>query len=105
MAVSAHLYSKFFLSALGGGTNQINWTSDTIKIMLLTSAYTPVQGTHQYKGDLSNEVSGAGYVATGYTLANKTGTTAALVATFDNTVDPSWSASTITARYAVVYDA
>ena len=104
MAVTAKVYSKYHLSAVGSGGGPINWPSDTIKIMLCTSAYTPNQSTDQFKSSVTSEVVGTGYTATGYTLANKTATTSALVATFDNTVDPSWSASTITARYAVVYD-
>lgn len=100
MAVSAHVYSKFHLSAL---LKTIDYTNDAIKIMLCTSSYTPVQGTHQFKSDVTAEVVGTGYTATGNTLGTKTAATAALVATFD-AADTSWSASTITARYAVVYD-
>ena len=101
MAVSAKVYSKFHLSAL---LKTIDYTNDTIKIMLCTSAYTPVQNTHQFKSDVTSEVSGTGYTATGATLASKTAATATTVATFD-AADATWPASTITARYAVVYDA
>ena len=101
MAVSAKVYSKFHLSAL---LKTIDYTNDTIKIMLCTSAYTPVQNTHQFKSDVTAEVVGTGYTATGATLASKTAASAAHVATFD-AADVVWSASTITARYAVVYDA
>ena len=100
MAVSAKVYSKFHLSALAG---TVNWGSDSIKVMLCTSTYTPNQSTHQFKSDITNEVSGTGYTATGVALASKTNTTSSLVATFD-AADTSWTTSTITARYAIVYD-
>jgi len=100
MAVTAKVYSKFHLSAL---TTSLNYTSDTIKIMLCTSSYTPNQSTDQFKSSVTAEVVGTGYTATGATLASKTSATAALVATFD-AADVSWSTSTITARYAVIYD-
>jgi hypothetical protein len=101
MAVSAKLYDKYFLSA---NAATINFTSDSIKVMLCTSTYTPNQGTHQFKSDITNEVTGTGYTATGVALGTKTATTATRVATFD-AADTSWTTSTITARYAVVYDA
>lgn len=101
MAVSAKLYDKYFLSA---NAATINFTADSIKVMLCTSTYTPNQGTHQFKSDITNEVTGTGYTATGVALGTKTATTATRVATFD-AADTSWTTSTITARYAVVYDA
>jgi hypothetical protein len=101
MAVTAKVYSKFHLSILGA--NPIQYSTDAIKIMLCTSAYTPLQNTHQFKSDVTSEVSGTGYTATGNTLGTKTAATATTVATFD-AADTSWAASTITARYAVVYD-
>jgi hypothetical protein len=101
MAVTAKLYAKSYLSAFAG---TINWGSDSIKVMLCTSTYTPNQSTHQFKSDITNEVTGTGYTATGVALASKTATTSSLVATFD-AADTSWPTSTITARYAVIYDA
>lgn len=85
---------------------EVDFESDTIKIMLLTSSATPNVDVHVYIEDLEGaETSGTGYTAGGATLANKsvsydsgTNTT-----TFDadNVV---WSSSEITARYCVVYD-
>lgn len=102
MSVTAKWYGKAFLSL---GTKQINLTSDTIKVMLCTSAYTVDQDNHQFKSDLTNEVSGTGYTAGGATLGSPTltytGTTNVLA--FDG-ADVSWAASTLTARYAIVYD-
>lgn len=86
---------------------EIDFDSDTIKVALLTSSYTPNQDTHDYFDDVSaNEVTGTGYTAGGATLANKsvTYTSGTNVTKFDAD-DVSWTSSTITARYAVIYDA
>lgn len=98
------LYGNFLKQALN---KEIDWDSDTIKVALLSSSYTPNQDTHDYYDDVSSyEVTGTGYTTGGITLASKT-------STYDGTnnvivldaADVTWSSSTITARYAVVYDA
>ncbi len=102
--MAAKLYGSFFLKSLN---KEIDWDTDTIKVMLLTSSYTPNQDTHDYLDDVvANEVSGTGYTAGGATLANKSATydTATNVTILDAD-DTTWSTSTITARYAVIYDA
>ena len=98
------LYGQFLSQALN---KEIDWDTDTIKVALLTNSYTPDQDAHNYYDDVvANEVSGTGYTAGGNTLANKTNTynsgTNVIVLDADDTT---WSSSTITARYAVVYDA
>lgn len=100
MAVTAKIYDKYFLSVNAG---TINFPSDIIKVMLCTNLYTPNQGAHQFKSDITNEIVGAGYTATGAVLGTKTATTAARVATFD-AADSSWPAATFTFRFAIVYD-
>lgn len=77
--------------------------SDTLKQMLTTSTYSVSQANHTVKADVTNEVSGTGYSAGGATLATKTYVAASLVSTFDAD-DSSWTVSTITARYGVIYD-
>jgi hypothetical protein len=87
-------------------SKKVDWSSDTIKVALLSSAYTPNQGAHANFSDVNaNEVSGTGYTAGGATLANKTRTldTTNKVVVLDAD-DVTWANSTITARYAVVYD-
>jgi hypothetical protein len=102
VAVSAKLYGQAFVSAFN---KKIDFDSDAIKVALCTSSYTPNQDTHDYFDDVTNEVTGTGYTAGGATLANPsityTGATNVLKLDGDDTV---WSSSTITARYAVVYD-
>jgi hypothetical protein len=103
MAVSAFWYGNALLKALN---KEINWSNDTIKVALVTSAYTPNQDTHAYFSDITNEASGTGYTAGGATLASKTATYNAStnVITLD-AADVTWTTATITARYAVIYDA
>lgn len=99
------LYAKFPENALGGnagGDSPIDFLTDTIKCALCTSSYTPNQTTHEWFSDITNEVVGAGYTALGVALASKTLSASALVTTLD-AADPSWAASTITARYAIFY--
>ena len=104
MADVAKFYGKFFLSAF---SKQLNIGSDTIKAMLTTSTYTPDQDAHQFKSDVTNEVTGTGYTAGGVTLTG-------CAVTYDsatNTIkfdcdDFSWGTSaTFTARNLVIYDA
>lgn len=79
--------------------------NNTVKVMLLTSSHSTNIDTQEVISDVSaNEVAGTAYVAGGGTLANK-------AVTKDNTNDKgvfdaddlTWAASTITARYAVIY--
>lgn len=97
------LYGNFVLKALN---KEIDFDTDTIKVALLSSSYTPDQDAHDYFNDVSaNEVSGTGYTAGGATLASKTATydSANNVVILD-AADTTWASSTITARYAVIYD-
>jgi hypothetical protein len=97
------LYGNFLAKALN---KEVDFDSDTIKVALLSSSYTPDQDAHDYFNDVSSyEVTGTGYTTGGATLASKTVTydsgTNVLVL---DAADVTWSSSTITARYAVVYD-
>lgn len=99
---TAKFYSKFFQSLLN---KEINLTSDTIKLMICTSSYTPDQDNHRYKSDVTNEVSGAGYTAGGATVTSMAVSydSASNTLSFD-AADVNWPASTITGRWAVLYD-
>jgi hypothetical protein len=88
-----------------------DWLADTIKIILLTSNYVNMVGGdvlgHVYYSDLlayagGNEIPAAsGYTAGGLALASKV-----VLAVGSNyyvdAADPSWAASTITARGAAI---
>jgi hypothetical protein len=97
----AHFYDNYWTSLNG---KQINLLSDTIKLMLTTSAYTPNRGTDQYKSSVTNEVSGTGYTATGTTITGMGNSIASNVYTITG-ANASWPGATFTARYAVLYDA
>jgi NAD(P)H-hydrate repair Nnr-like enzyme with NAD(P)H-hydrate dehydratase domain len=96
-------YGNFLIKALN---KEIDFNSDTIKCMLCSSTYTQNQDTHAYKSDITNEITGTGYVAGGTTMTNCTMTydsdNKKIVLDADNIT---WNPSTITnARYGVIYD-
>lgn len=80
------MYGKA-VSSLAAGT--INFASDAIKAMLLSSAYAPNLDTHQFKSDLTSEITGTGYTAGGVTLTSKT-----VAYTAANSWGTAWAAST-----------
>lgn len=100
MAVSAKMYAKAHKSLV---SKEANLNTDALKVLLLTSTYVPNQALHQYRSDLTNEVVGAGYTAGGFALTSVAVTTSGLVTTLA-AANASWSASTITARYAAIVD-
>jgi len=82
----------------------INYNADTFKVMMLTSSATPNKDTWTRRVDVTNEVAGTGYTAGGKTVTVSVGS----VDTTNDRVDVSlgavdWTASSITARYAVYY--
>jgi hypothetical protein len=82
----------------------IDFDTDSFKVMLVTSAYTPDKDAHDFRNDVTNEVSGTGYTAGGTATTVTVGT----VDTGNDRVDitfgaVSWTTSTITARGAVYY--
>jgi hypothetical protein len=103
--MASGLYAITFLNALKNdlAVDLDDTTADRFKVMLVTSAYTPNFGTHDFKADVTNEVVGTGYSAGGESLTSVTLTQSAGTITFDAD-DVTWASSTITARGAVVYD-
>src|SRR5690242_11682894 len=81
MAITARAYPTFLVKTLN---KEIDFDSDTIKAMLVTSSYA-FSASHAYKSDITNEVTGTGYTAGGtavtcsmaYTAANSWGTSRA----------------------------
>lgn len=102
MAITAKLYNKFLWQACKDSAPDVY--NNTLKCALLTSTYTPNQIAHILWSSCSPyEVSGTGYVAGGATLANKAwGFTGQVLWLYAN--DVQWTLSSITARYAVIYD-
>lgn len=103
MAVTAKLYGAFVVSVLN---KEIDINTDAIKAMVCSASYTPDQDTHDYKNDVTNEVSGTGYPAGGFTVANVTVTyTAGTNVIKVDGDDISESGVTFSgARYLVLYD-
>lgn len=95
------VYQDFVGEIHGGG---IDWESDTIKVALLTDSYSPDQETDTHFDDVdTDEVSsGDGYTSGGETISNASSSADDLVHTLDGD-DVSWTESTITARYGVIY--
>ena len=103
--MASGLYGITFLNALKNdlALDLDDTTADRFKVMLVTSSYTPNFGTHDFKSDVTNEVSGTGYDAGGKSLTSVTLTQSGGTITFD-AADLTWASSTITAPAAVVYD-
>lgn len=99
---TSKFYSGFFRSLWN---KEIDLDTDSLKLMLCTSAYTPDQDTHRYKSSITNEVSAPGYTAGGAVVGSVAVSydTSGNVLSFDG-ADVTWPASTITARYGILYD-
>lgn len=97
------IYNSFKRDIANGS---IDLDTDTIKVMLVTSSYTPDIDAHAKRSDITGEVTGTGYASGGAALEGKT-------VTVDNTgnrgifdaTDVVWTPATITARGAVLYKA
>lgn len=98
----ASLIYNHCLDNLARGT--IDFDTDTFKVMLVTSTYTPNKDTHEFRSSVTNEVSASGSYAAG-------GGTSTVTVTKDDTNDRldvsfgnvSFTSATITARAAVIY--
>lgn len=100
MAVSLEIFNSF-RQYVNDGT--IDLDTDTLKVALVTSAYTK-NLAHTVWADIStNEVAtGDGYTTGGAALANSDVTHSGAVATWDGD-DVTWTALTKTFRYGVIY--
>lgn len=101
MAASLTFYQSF-REYVADGT--IDLDTDTFKVTLHSSSYTPNAGTHTVYADLTNELSTAsGYTNGGDALGSVTWNRSGGTVTFD-AADTVWTASggSITARYAVI---
>lgn len=81
----------------------IDFDTDTFRVLLTTSAYTEDKDAHDFRNDVTNEITGTGYTAGGNTV-----TVTVTLDTVNDRVDISlggttWPTSTITARKAVYY--
>lgn len=105
MAVTTTVFTKALNSL---GAKKVDWTADTLKVMLVTGTALSPTGTElttwQNKSDVTvTEATGTGYTAGGAAL-----TTPALANTskgcqFKASGTTTWSSSTISATGAIVY--
>lgn len=102
MAVTAHVYRNFLKTLLAKDVD-LDVASE-LKVMLTTSAYIPDQNAHEFKSSVTNEVVGTGYTAGGIVLTTVVQNVGTNLLWFADADDVIWAASTITARFAVVYD-
>ena len=82
---------------------ELDLDSDSLKVALMSSSYTPDKDTNTFVNTF--EISGTGYVAGGGALTGNVVTQedGSDIAKWDAT-DVEWAASTITARYAIIYN-
>jgi hypothetical protein len=92
-------------SASGGS---VDLDTDTIKLILITSSYTPDQALHDFRDDLgANEASGgSGYTAGGFTLGSKTLAATSLTLNWDAAdISQAITGGPFAFRYGVYYKA
>jgi len=97
------VYNSFKAGVMNGS---IDLDTDDINVSLHTSSYTPDIDTDEFYSDItaSEVTSENGYTTKGQSLASKTVSTDTTddEGVFD-AADVTWSSSTITARYAVIW--
>ena len=101
MAISQAMCTSFKQQLLQGQHNFTASTGHTFKLALFTSAATLGASTTDYS--TTNEAVGTGYTAGGGTLTNVTPTTSGTTA-FTDFNDLTFSAATITANGALIYN-
>jgi hypothetical protein len=86
-------------------TKAVDWLGDTIKVALLDPTFAPDQDLQEFFADVSaHEIAGAGYVAGGVALSNKTRVYDAPSNTSTLSADNvAWANASFTCRYAAVY--
>lgn len=112
MAVTGKMYLNAMKIGFGSVTGKnINWISDTIKVLLVSPSYVPSMA-HTVLADIgTNEVIGNGYTSGGLPIT--TGTKSISSTTVTNGVYLNTSTQTVTwpnstipnIRYAIIYDA
>lgn len=95
------IYNSFHEDLAKGA---VDMDTDTFKMLLVTSSYTPDKDAHERADDITNEVaSGNGYTTGGKTVTCTVARDDANDKTTLTFAAESWTSSTITARGAVVY--
>lgn len=87
---------KMFLDTLGE-----SWEAEDNKVLLVTDSEAPNFETHDFRADITAEVTGTGYTAGGIALTSTEVTIGSGILTFD-AADSSWASSTIANAMAAV---
>ena len=103
MAVTIKMYSNFPYNLLLDKHGDLSGET-TLKCLLCTSSYTPSQDDHNFHDDITNEHAATGNYSTGGEIMTSTNPTISTRVTTFDAADTVWTSSTITARYAVIYD-
>ena len=106
MAIAGSGYYGLTLEKQFKKTQAGDMESTTVSVMLVTDAYTPAYDTHDFRNDITNEVTaGSGYTAGGKALAATPAWTVASPAAGQiayDSPDPAWATSTITDAMAAI---
>lgn len=104
MAITQCIPTSFKVDILSGQQNfsSLSGGPNTFKIALYTSSATLDANTTAYT--TTNEVTGTGYTAGGATLSISTAPTSSGTTAYISFSNATWSASTITARGALIYN-
>jgi hypothetical protein len=98
-------YANGLLNVMNGN---VDLDTNTIKLILITSSYTPAQGTHDFRDDLgANEATGgSGYPAGGFTLGTVTLGVSTLTVNWDAAdISQAITGGPLAFRYGVYYKA
>lgn len=105
MAITQALCTSFKVNLLQGAQNFNTGTTKVYKIALFTSSANLDASTTTYTGSTSGEVpNGGGYTTGGEILTVSQIPTSSGTTAFIDFADVTWSAATITARGALIYN-
>jgi len=105
MAETAYVFSKFPKNLMKGKFGDLSNAGVVVKCLLMTSSASISQENWETLTDVNtdgHEVSGDGYTTGGAEATTKAVTEATKVTTFDAD-NVTWTSSTITARYSILY--
>lgn len=70
---TANWYGQAAMGQFGAtAARRIDWVGDTINVLLTTNSYVEDLDAHDFRNDVTNEVTGTNYVAGGVALSGKT---------------------------------
>lgn len=103
----AHVVKWFGKGVEHVAEGRVDLDTDALKFLLTTSVYVPDQDAHDFRDDVTNEITGTGYTAGGATVTSITGVYDAASNEYRlDFADPSWGpGASITARRGVLYKA